>query len=597
MSKKKNLIAAFISALAAFLVYLPSLRSGFVLFDDDQYILNNAFIRALDFSFLKKAFTTVVAANYHPLTVISYAVDYSLWGLDPNWYHLENVVFHALNAALVFFLASRIYRTAGGEADGPGPVIAGAAAALLFALHPLHVESVAWISERKDVLYAFFFLLAALSYLKYAETGRRRALYYILTLALFTLSLLSKPMAITLPFVLLILDYYPLRRFHDFFTNFRVVGEKLPFFVLSACSAVLTVWAQRTDAILPTLSMISPAERFSATVRGYAFYLWKMVFPLNLAPFYPRPAPADAFDHIFALSALVVVAVTVFVFWSRRKAFIAAWLYYLVTLVPVIGIVQAGDQAAADRYTYLPLLAFFMLAGAWAANLFRVRRTGAVVIAVVAALALSALTVRQEGFWKDSISLWSHEVDLYPKVPRAFNQLGVAFMQKGDYAQAIDDLGNAIKLDDGIPRFYYNRGNAYSAIGEYRKAVNDYSAAIRLKPDYVFAYFNRGIAYVKLTRYNDAIEDYNMVIALDPTSAAYGNRGIIKMDLGDWSGALNDLRMAVTMSPENARAWWDMGVASTKLNDAAGAARYFDEARQRGFKGGPQAGGMSYGGR
>lgn len=592
MSKKKNLIAALISAMAAFLVYLPSLRNGFVLYDDDQYILNNRFIRSLDPAFLRKAFTTVVAANWHPLTVISYAVDYRLWGLNPFCYHLENTVLHALNALLVALLASKLYGIASGadKDNGSSRAFAGLAAALLFALHPLHVESVAWVSERKDVLYAFFFLLSVLSYMRYADTGRGKGLYYLLSLALFALSLMCKPMAITLPLVLLILDFYPLGRFHDAFTNFRVVAEKLPFFALSAASAALTIWAQRTGAILPSLGMIPLGERAAGAVRGYAFYVYKTVLPVNLAPFYPRPAPADAFDHVFAVSALAVLSLTVLVFWSRRKAFIAAWLYYVVTLVPVIGILQAGDQAAADRYTYLPLLGFFILAGAFCANLFRTRKGAAMALLLAAAIPLAALTVRQEGVWKDSLSLWSREIEIYPKVPRAFNQRGVAYMELGGYAQAIDDLSNAIRLDSGIPRFYYNRANAYSAIGDYRSAIDDYSRAISLKPDYALAYFNRGTAYGRLTRYDEALADYDMVIVLEPTSIAYSNRGIIKMNLGRWDEAMKDFKTAVGLAPENAQAWWDMGVAASKLGDESGARLYYGEARRRGFGGGLHGG-------
>jgi len=593
MSKKKNLLAAALASfIAAFLVYLPSLKGGFVLYDDDQYILNNRFIRTLDLAFLKKAFTTVVAANWHPLTVISYAVDYRLWGLYPTGYHLENVVLHAINTALVAMLAYRLYGIAlGPRKDDPArQAFAGLAAALLFALHPLHVESVAWISERKDVLYAFFFLLSAISYLSYVQTGRGKAVPYLLSLAFFILSLLSKPMAVTLPLVLLILDFYPLGRLYDFFTNIRIVGEKLPFFILSIGSAVLTIWAQRSSSILPTLEMVPLSARAAGVVRGYAFYVWKMFAPVGLAPFYPRPNAADAFDHVFVISAVAVLAITIFVFWGRKKALIAAWLYYIVTLIPVIGIVQAGDQAAADRYTYLPLLGFFILAGSFAGGLFVRKKAVAVIMLLAVAVPLSYQTIRQEGFWKDSISLWSRELDIYPKVPRAFNQRGVAYMEAGDYAQAIDDLDNAIRLDDGIPRFYYNRGNAYSGVGDFRKAIDDYTRAINLKRDYALAYFNRGTAYGRLMRYNEALEDYNMVIALEPTSIAYSNRGILKMSLGNWQGAFEDFKMAVGLSPENAQAWWDMGIVSQKMNDPAKAEFYFNEARKMGFGGGLHGG-------
>ncbi|MEE9614570.1 MAG: hypothetical protein V3W31_06400, partial [Thermodesulfobacteriota bacterium] len=396
--------AAFIVAAVTFLVYLPALYNGFVSWDDQLYVYENPNIRSLDAEFFGWLPTAVVSNNWHPLTVLSHAVDYALWGPDPMGHHLTSIVLHTLNVFLVFILAVRLV----GDALPARALATGAVTALLFGLHPIHVESVVWVSERKDVLCAFFFLLSIIAYLRYVrsgrgEAGKGKATAYAASLAFFALALMSKPMAVTLPLVLLILDSYPLRRTEG---ARRAVFEKIPFFALSIFTSVITVWAQRTTEAVAALDAHPLATRLFIAVRAYAFYLYKTLFPLGLAPFYPVPENTSllSIEFMAALALLVVVTVFCAAYLRRERAFSAVWLYYVATLLPVIGLVQVGLQSAADRYMYLPSLGPFLLVGLGAGVVVesypKRDRQAAAFAALLIMAGLAVGTVRQTGVWK-----------------------------------------------------------------------------------------------------------------------------------------------------------------------------------------------------
>ncbi len=413
----RALLPAIAPALLAFAVFIPALGAGFVNWDDPAYVYQNPHIRSLD---LHWAFTAVVASNYHPLTLLSHTLDYALFGLDPWGHHLTSIMLHALNSALVYLLSlallERIMPRSGapdsaGKGSGQRPgglsrnantgpsegaVFAALAAAFIFAAHPLHVESVAWVAERKDVLSAFLFLLSMLAYLGY--TARRdKALPYALSLIFFVLALLSKPMAVTLPVVLLVLDYYPLKR--DGRGWGRLIIEKIPFFALSILSAVLTLWAQSSGGAVTKMHSYSLGARLIVAVRGYVFYLYKLIYPASLAPYYPLPLSAGAEDPLFLGSLLILIiisALCLYLALRGRRAPAALWAYYIVTLAPVIGIVQVGSQAAADRYAYITTIGFFMLAGFVMARLFTMPapRVPALFLTFLAVALLGLKTVR-----------------------------------------------------------------------------------------------------------------------------------------------------------------------------------------------------------
>lgn len=590
------LSSALLTAVITFLVYIPSLQNDFVNWDDDEYILEELNIRSIDLNLLKKIFTTVFLSNWHPLTTFSYALDYSVWGLNPWGYHLINIVFHALNTFLVFILAVRLI-----EAGKSGKALikdskpyelnifeltAGFIASLLFGLHPLHVESVAWVSERKDVLSCFFFLLSVLAYIRYTgPLSSGKLLCYLSTLFFFILALLSKPMAITLPVVLLILDYYPLERISDNLK--KAISEKVPFFILGAASALLTIWAQKEGQAIGSLEEYPFIVRISVALRSFIFYLYKMVLPLHLAPIYPYPTGSELYSLTSAAAIALFIAVSVFsvLMLKRRKIFPAVWFYYVITLLPVIGIVQVGRQAAADRYTYLPSLGIFIMAGAGAGYFLKMhnkKQTIAVsaISSVFIFAALSAMTVNQIRVWKDSITLWSREIQEYPdKVFLAYHQRGLAYEKLGDHVRALEDYNKAIAIGPRYAYMYNNRGLVHEKLGNYKEAIADLDKAISLTPGNSKVYDNRGSVYLKLGDYQKAIEDFNSAISLNPKDAkSYTNRGFAYEESGDIKKALEDYNKAIVLDPGYAYSYNNRGFVYGKLGNFRQAIEDYNKA-------------------
>lgn len=557
--KAALMVAALISAVTSILVFIPTLHYGFVNWDDPSYILKNPFIRSLDLRSLKAFFTVPQVSNWHPLTMLSLSFDYALWGSNPFGYHLTNTLLHAVNTFLVAVLTVRLIEASGSKEYGRnGIFLAALVSALFFGIHPIHVESVVWVSERKDVLSALFFLLSVLSYLKYASPdGSKKPLYYSLTCLTFALALMSKPMAISLPIVLLILDFYPLERPFKLKT---AILEKTPFFALSALSAFLTLWAQDKGQAMVSLEPATLVERLAIAVRAYGSYILKIFFPVNLAPLYPRPLKAELFNYEFFASLLFIIGITAFSIFmiKKRRVYSAAWLYYLITLVPVIGIVSVGAQAYADRYAYLPTLSLFILAGAFAgltAGRHDSKKTLVLAYAVILLLTplFSYLTLEQSSIWKDSIRLWTYELEKYPdRVPQGYLNRGIAFGQAGDNAAALADINRAIEIKKDFYEAYYNRAFAYSMMGEYGKAIGDLTTSLNINPMYADAYHNRGTAYANLGDYGAAIEDFKMAASLSPSASTYLNLGLAYKKTGDRDNANESFRMAASMGSREA---------------------------------------------
>lgn len=507
--------AAAAMAVITFLVYIPALGNGFVNWDDPAMIYENPLIRMLD---MKGAFTAVVLGNWIPLTFLSYALDYAVWGNNPLGYHLTGNVIHSLNAGLVFLVGLRL-ACVRGEAVGARPFTIAAVGAVLFALHPLHVESVAWAAERKDVLYAFFFLLSVFAYLKYSQLSS--GAWYAASLVFFLLSLLSKPMAVTLPVALLIMDYYPLERLRG---RLRMAAlEKAPFFALSAIASAVTVLAQRSGGAVVPVDAYPLWMRAAVAVRAFGFYVFKSVFPAGLAPYYPLPFRGELLDMSFygSVALMITVILISIIVFRRSKAFSAAWLYYLVTLTPVIGLVQVGGQAAADRYTYLPLLGPFFMAGAGAGALVSApgmrRRAlyGLIAAGIVFSALLAALTVRQIGFWHDSLSLWNRQIEVYPgKASHAYNMRGLAYDEKGMYREAVAEFNLSIALNPSDAYAFNNRGNAHRSLGNLGQAIEDFKRAALLGPNLPEPQHNLSAAYSAVGEMELAVESAKKARAL-----------------------------------------------------------------------------------
>ncbi|MHC4184099.1 MAG: tetratricopeptide repeat protein, partial [Planctomycetota bacterium] len=526
MRKSKNLlIVSFLISLITILVYLPALQNDFVNWDDDYYIYENPNIQSLGFKSFKWMFTTFHAANWHPLTWLSHTIDYAIWGLNPMGHHLTNILIHGLNTFLVVVLTILLIRASSEKKSTNGIfLISGITTGMLFGLHPIHVESVVWASERKDVLCAFFFLLSILSYIRYTSALNRKAGLYVSCLVFFMLSLMSKPMAVTLPIVLLILDVYPLRRMklRNITDSWRVIGEKVPLFVLSGISVVLTIIAQR--AAIQSLEYYPLGDRLLVGVRALGFYLFKMVWPSGLVPFYPYPSKISFFHQEFFLSCLTITIITVFsIFtWKKQKVWAAAWGYYVITLLPVLGIIQVGGQAAADRYTYLPSLGPFLILGLGITVLSRkvtrewqcsARRKLLVIMSIIPiAIILSYTTINQIKVWKDELTLWTWELTIFPQSESGYNGLANAYMESGLIDQAIEQLEHALKLNPKFKESYLNLGIAYSLKGNFNAAVESLLTTIRFQPYNSRAHYNLATAYKSLGKIDKAIKHYKTAI-------------------------------------------------------------------------------------
>lgn len=483
MNKNRvDLILAAAAAVVIMAVYLPSLFNGFVNIDDHAYVKYNPLIESMGLDFFRTILTEPVVGNWHPLTIFTYGIDYALWERNPFGYHLVNVLFHGLNTALVFLLALRLIGAQGNSGQGR-PLLAAIVTAALFGLHPQHVESVSWISERKDVLYAFFFLLSVLSYLRYTWGESRR--WYWASLGFFIISLMSKPMAIMLPAVLLILDFYPLGRFGKE-RAFKIVLEKAPFFAFVPLSAAATLLSKSSGDI-SSLDVYSLSFRIIVALKSYIFYLYKMVLPINLSAYYPLLLEYGKPDLYAVLSVVLLVIISAFciiIAFRRRGVYLAVWLYYLASMLPVIGIVQVGGQAAADRYTYLPTLGFLLLAGSGAGLLYNrferiPGRIGLSATGLLIAAVIIFLNVKQQAIWKSPETLWH---------------------------------GGSKNLAE----VYFDRAAIYQNLGNHRKAIGFFNWVITFDPDRADAYTRLGISYAEQGHFDKSMESFSKARDLEP---------------------------------------------------------------------------------
>jgi tetratricopeptide (TPR) repeat protein len=531
MVKTKNLlIVSFLVSFITILLFLPALQNDFVNWDDNEYVYENTHIRSLDLKSIQWMFTSFHAANWHPLTWLSHTADYAMWGLNPLGHHLTSILFHGLNTFLVVVLITRLIRLRHNTSfKQEHALIAAAVTGLLFGIHPVHVESVAWVSERKDVLYAFFYLLSILSYLRYRSSQKRRALSYSVCLFFFILSLMSKPMAVTLPFVLILLDWYPLGRI-DFTSLFpsgrRVLREKLPFFSLSIASSVLTLMAQRKGEAFTSVNLLHLDERILIAVRALIFYLYKMVLPLNLASFYPYSSKISfiEFEYVVPFAIVSIISILSIYFFRKQKILSVAWIYYIVTMLPVLGIIQVGDQAAADRYTYLPSLGPFLLAGLGAAYVWRktIEKNRLLIKMLLISLSLVVLinlitdSSKQIKTWKNSRTLWNRELEIYPNVALAYIKLGITYYYEGHFKIAIEHYQKALDINPRYLEAHNNIGLAYFNSGFIDRAIEHYRIALRLKPDYLEAHYNLGLAYRSQGNKKKAEEHFTKARELNP---------------------------------------------------------------------------------
>ncbi len=533
---------ALLPVLLTLLFYLPVLGNGFVdSWDDAEVISNNLHIRSFQFSNLHWMFTDISTGYWMPLTWLSLALDYQWGGLNPAAYHWTNLLLHGLNTLVVFFLGYRLIPLAnpaagppGGNFPGQGALPAASLAALLFGLHPLNVEVVAWATERKDVLCGLFFLLSLWVYLGYASSGGKNPFQYAASLGCSLLSLMAKPMAVTLPLAFLLLDAWPLKRLRA--DRARVFLEKAPFFLLSILSGWLAVVGQAHMGAVMSLQQWSLPYRLMNACHSLVFYLAEVFAPVHLAAFYPLPSEAQVFSPEYILSgwAVLLLSIVFFVYRRKRPYLAAVWLFYLVTIAPVAGLLQSGTQAAAVRYAYLPLLGFFLLIGSCVSLLFSNHRLALGLLAFLLAVFMGFGTVRQIEVWRDSLSLWENAARAYPGIS---------------------------------PKIQANLGESYARAGRLDEALRAYDLAVNLPPPWSTLHNGRGVVLGAIGRMDEAEEEFKYAVSLSPLDPT-PHRNLWKLfeREGKREAALAEIREAVQLGPASPLYLNELGKAYATVN-------------------------------
>lgn len=560
--------------LVSFLCFTPALGGEFLNWDDNLVLTGHAAWRGLGGDQIRWAFSTFHAGHYHPLTWLSFELDYVLWGMNPRGYHLVNLLLHAATATLFYVVLLRLLERSGRFA-GREVVsrLAAAGGALFFAVHPLRVESVAWITERRDVLSGGLLVLTVLAWLTWTAGGGRR--WYAIALASFALSLLSKAWGITLPVVLLLMDAYPLGRLRDR-RPAALLLEKAPFIVLAVAAGAAAFMAQKQVGAMDIVQGHSGIERVLQAGYGLFFYPAKTVAPLALNPLYALKPDFNPYEAPYLVGAMAAAAVTAVLVLLRRRRpeLFAAWAIYAVSVSPVLGLAQAGPQLVADRYSYLSCLPFAVLGAAGLAAWMS--RPGAAlrIPALGAAIVLAALGVSSWSYshaWRDSVSLWTRAVRLDAKNAQAWYNLGSAKLDRGDHAEAARDLTLAIGLNPRNASAFINRGVARMR-DDVDGAIADFDTAIRLHPESADAFANRGVARLMKRDADAGCSDLSEAIRLDPRHhQARLNRGLARLQRREFAAAKEDLAEAMRLKPEHPDAWYVRGQVRHEEGDFEGA--------------------------
>jgi len=611
-----DMLVCLIFVMVIFAVYWKVPNFDFIVFDDGQYVTENHHVKeGLTLKSITWAFTIIHASYWIPLTWLSHMLDCQFYGMNPGGHHLTNLLFHIANTLLLFF----VFRKMTDSLWQSGFVAA------LFALHPLHVESVAWVSERKDVLSTFFWMLTMWSYVWHVENPSVKR--YVLIVFLYTLGLMSKPMLVTLPFVLLLLDFFPLYRIRleqtdddnnaqQWLVIFRLVWEKVPLFVLSAISSVVTFYAQQQGGAVVSLGALPLKARIANALCSYAKYMGKMVYPAKLAIVYPYSGVFPWWKISGSLLLLVSISFLAIRGIKQRPYLAVGWLWYLGTLVPVIGLVQVGRQSMADRFTYVPYIGLFIII-AWLVpellTKWRYRKIWLAASATVILSIFTAVTWKQIGYWENSITLFEHTLKVTTNNYVAHNNLGAVlygqdrtdeaighFLQalriKPDAVDAYNNMGSALfkqgRTDEAIAYYlealriqpdyvdaHTHLGAALNRQGRTDEAIVHYLQALRIKPDDVKAHYNLGNALDKQDRTEEAIGHYLEALRIQPDYVdAYNNLGNVLGRQGRTKEAIDHYLQALRIRPDYEGAYYNLGAALFRTGDIKGAITCFREA-------------------
>jgi tetratricopeptide (TPR) repeat protein len=574
------LVAVFL-ALATIGLYWPAMRCDFITYDDPDYVTANPHIQAgLNWEGIKWAFVNTQQAGYWaPLMWLSHELACQLFGLNPWGHHLINVLLHAANTALVFLVFRRM----------TGAVWRSLMLATLFGWHPLQVESVAWVTERKDVLSAFFWMLTLWAYVEYVKAGEvwepKTKVWYGTALVMLVFGLMSKAMLVTMPFVLLLLDYWPLQRFKvqgAWTPDRRLVMEKIPFLALALAASVMTIEVQTQSGAVRTFVEFPLGARIENALVSYCRYLGKIFWPEDLAIFYPHPGYWPWEQVLLAGAFLCGVSALLFVQRRRYPCLLFGWLWFVGTLVPVIQLVQSGEQAMADRFTYIPSLGVMILAIWGTHELTRGLRCQKIALSVAGSAAVIiclGLTRQQLGYWKDSVTLYRHALASTGNNYMAHNNLGVALDKKGLTDEAISQYQQAIRIKPKFVLAHYNLGVVLSEKGLTDEAIREYQECIRHVPNDALVHINLGNALLAQGRTDEAISQYQEAIRLKPDDFfAHNNLGIALGGKGQIDQAASQFQEAIRLKPDGFEACYNFGNALFKAGRTDEAIRQYREA-------------------
>jgi tetratricopeptide (TPR) repeat protein len=575
-----------------FIAFLPTLSNQFIkTWDDNVYITDNTVITHLNWESIRSFFTTQKNGTYVPLPLLSWAVEYKLFGLAPFPFHLDNLLLHLLCTFLVFYLFHLLRL----------PPVFAALGALFFGIHPMHVESVAWATERKDLLFCLFYLGSLITYIKFILTKNKKLVFFLLTFVLFILSLFSKIQAVSLPLSLLLIDYW-----FDRSLKLKILYEKIPFFALSLIFGLAGYFILQNTGGIETKDPFSVFDRLLFGLFSLSAYLVKLILPLNLSCYYPYPsASAKALPILYYLSPLFLLGISYLIFLSARKtkAIVFGSLFFLFNVMFLLQFVRAGEAFMADRFTYVSYIGLIFTA-VWAINKFAYRnKSGRIIISgglIIISVFFFTDTYARCREWKDSITLWNDVISKFNNAPLAYDNQGTAYGELGQWDRtitdfsaaivldpkytkawydrgvaygnleqwdlAITDFSSAISLDPTLTDAYSDRGNAYSKLHNWERAIDDFSTAIRINPRNVLAFYDRGNAYSNLEQWNSAIDDYSRALEIDPGySLAWSNRGAVYGNLGQYDKAIADFSKALETDPSNTKAYTNREIAYKKL--------------------------------
>jgi tetratricopeptide (TPR) repeat protein len=572
LNKNRSLLICLTLAISTFAVFYQVRNFAFVNLDDPIYVSENPNIQAgITLKAVKWAFTSGYAANWHPLTWLSHMLDWQLFGSNAGGHHLTNLIFHIANTLLLFIVLQQM----------TSALWQSAFAATLFALHPLHVESVAWVSERKDVLSTFFWILTMWAYLQYVK--HPSIIRYMLIILTFALGLMAKPMLITLPFILLLLDYWPLERFGQR-TFFYLVREKIPFIVLSAVSSVITFLVQRSSDAVVSFTAFPLKFRICNALISYVKYICKMVWPAKLAVFYPHLARNVSFFYA-VMSAVFLLAVTILIirFAKKHRYLATGWFWYIGALVPVVGLVQVGSQALADRYTYITLTGLFIII-AWGLpellEKWRYRKIILCTSSLIVLFILTALTYLQVQYWKDTVTLGRHALAVTENNCKVHYFMADMYLKQGRCDEAIRHSTEAVRIQPDYTDAINKLGVALHTAGKIDEAVGCYQKALDIDSHFAPANANLGFALVTKGNFAQAVRYFKVALETTDTPRIHSELGYALLNLGRFQEAVIEYRKALSAMPDDPDVLNKLGYALTHSGEFDEAISLYNKALQ-----------------